>query len=313
MKIAITGATGYIGRRVVREAAARGYEVTALVRRRCSEIQPYALQYPIEDTIHALEGVDAVVHLAGLAHIHKEEQGDRLRYEAANCQLPLQIAQAAHRAGVARFVHVSSVGVHGSWSKLPVDESSPFAAETTYAASKLHGEFVLRANFAGTPTQLVIIRPPMVYGSESPGNFARLVSLVRKGIPLPFGSVTERRSFVYVWNLVDFLLHCATHPGLAGNYVVGDGSDVSLKELLNRIAIAVDTRLHLLPFPPPLLRVAGRFSGLKREMDSLTRPMLVDWSRAREIAHWSPPFEVSDKIEESAILRHPAVNGSIVA
>lgn len=303
MKLAVTGATGYIGRRLVRTAAERGHHVVALVRTPCADIEPYSVQLPIDDSVKALERADAVIHLAGLAHVHRDERGIRSAFEEVNCHLPLRIAETARRAGVPRFVHVSSIGVHGGWSERPIDESSPFAARTPYAISKLEAELSLDAYFESQQAELVIVRPPMVYGPGCPGNFRRLVDLVRHGLPLPFGAVTVRRSFVYVSNLVDFLLHCATRPALRGTYVVGDGSDFNVTELLKGIAAGADMKVLLFPFPPRLLRAAARLIGLGQEMESLTRPMLVNWSRARESASWTPPFEVAGRIEESAAAR----------
>lgn len=292
MKIAVTGATGYIGRQLVRAAAERGHAVLALVRRPDDELARFASQHVMDGELpRHLEGVDAIAHLAGLAHVRRTGRSDGAAFEDANRQFALTVADAAQHAGVARLAYVSSIGVHGNRSDAPIVESSPFAPDTPYAVSKLMGEQALTRFHAQTPSRLVIVRPPMVYGPGCPGNLPRLARLVARGLPLPFATVTARRSLVYVGNLVDFLLR-AIQPDVAGEcFVVGDGSDFSLAELVTLMAGAAGVRSRMFPVPPALLRAGARALCLRREMDSLTRPMLVDWSHARTALGWSPPFE----------------------
>lgn len=292
MKIAVTGATGYIGRQLVRVAAERGHGVLALVRRPNDELARFASQHAIDGQLpRYLEGVDAIIHLAGLAHVCRTRRSDGAAFDDANRQLALTVAEAAQRACVARFAYVSSIGVHGNWSGDPIVESSPFAPDTPYAMSKLMGEQALARFHVSAPSRLVIVRPPMVYGPDCPGNFPRLARLVTRGLPLPFAAVSARRSFVHVGNLIDFLLE-AVRPGITGEcFVVGDGSDFSLAQLVTLMAGAAGVRSRMFPVPPALLRAGARAVRLRREMESLTRPMLVDWSHARTALGWSPPFE----------------------
>lgn len=301
MKIAITGATGYIGRNTIRTAAENGHEVIALARRQCNEIGRYARQSSISDPAAALQGIDVVIHLAGLAHVHRVGRQVTETFDTVNRELALNIASAARLAGVKRFIYVSSLGVHGNWSVEPIHEYSPFSPHTPYALSKLTAERELAIRLASTETRLIIVRPPMVYGPRCPGNFRRLLGLVRRGVPLPLATAAARRSFVYVGNLSDFLLHAGTWAGEADVFVIGDGSDFTARELIENIAKGARVKARLFPFPLPLLRAAGRWFGMENELNSITRPMLVNWTRAHDALRWKPPFDAERSIKDSAI------------
>ena len=245
-----------------------------------------------------LQGCDAIVHLAGRAHTRVALQDGVDLFDDSNRKLASATADAAHAAGVARFVQVSTLGVHGNWSARPVTETSALIGDTPYARSKVAAEQELAVQLNGTGTTLTIVRPPMVYGAGCPGNFPRLVKLVKSGMPLPFGSVTGTRSFIHVDNLASLLAHCAEQSGMAGVFIAGDGSDYELPELIRAIAAGIHRPARLVPFPPGLLRLAARALGRQREIDSLTRPMPVDWSKIRA-AGWTPPLATASALADA--------------
>jgi UDP-glucose 4-epimerase len=247
-----------------------------------------------------LAGCSALVHLAGRAHTRVAVADGRDLFDEANRALALRTAAAARQAGVRRFVFVSTLGVHGNWSAAPVTADSPPQLDTPYARSKWAAEQELRELCAGGAMQLCIVRPPMVYGPGCPGNFGRLVRLVQRGIPLPFGSLRGTRSFVQVDNLAAFLQRCCAQDAPAGTFVVADGSDWSLPELVRAIAAALHRPARLLPFPPALLRLAAAAAGLRREMDSLTRPMPVDARDAWRAFGWTPPVDPGPALRDAA-------------
>lgn len=302
--IAVTGATGYIGSALVERLAAGGQEVLAFTRgtapaesRAGVRWQARADGVPLAGD---LAGCSALVHLAGRAHTRVAHAGGRDLFEEANRTLALRTAAAARQAGLARFVFVSTLGVHGHRSEQPVTADSPPRLETPYARSKWAAEEDLRTACAGSTMQLCIVRPPMVYGPRCPGNFCRLARLVATGLPLPFGSVREVRSFVQVDNLASFLQHCCEPAAPAGTFVVADGSDWTLPQLLRAMAAGMGRSARLLPCPPVALRLGARLLGLGREMDSLTRPMPVDAAATRAAFGWVPPVDPARAVAAAA-------------
>ncbi|WP_151208999.1 NAD-dependent epimerase/dehydratase family protein [Bordetella petrii] len=289
MRLIMTGASGYIGQALLRQACERGHQVAVYTRRPTESggIATLPFGAPIPDDFRQ---ADALINLAGRAHTTDAGDG-RDAFDEANHQLPVRLAEQARLAGVRRFVQVSSIGVHGNASALALTESSPLAPDTPYTRSKVRGEQALHALFAATPQALAIVRPPMVYGPGCPGNFARLRRLLQTGLPLPFGAADARRSFIFVDNLVDLLLHCAAHPNGHGVYVAGDGSDYAVPQLLRAMGRELGRPARLFPVPPACLRGAALLVGLRREMDSLTRSLLVDWTHARTTLAWTPPID----------------------
>jgi len=298
VKLIMTGASGYIGRALLQRAREQGHAVAVYARQPGNAPAgvvelPYGA--PVPDDFRQ---ADALLNLAGRAHTTDTGDGHDA-FDEANHQLPLRLAEQARQAGVRRFVHVSSIGVHGNYAAGAVTEASPLAPDTPYTRSKVRGEQALQALYAATPQALAIVRPPMVYGPACPGNFTRLRKLLQTGVPLPFGAARACRSFVYVDNLADFLLGCAAHPAGHGVYVAADGSDYAVPQLLRAMGRELGRPARLFPVPPAWLRGAARLAGLRREMDSLTRPLLVDWARARAMLGWTPPVPPDEALRRS--------------
>lgn len=304
MKLVIAGASGYIGRALVHLSVECGHQVLMLVRRRCEELRPYGEQACISDA-RGLTGstADALINVAGAAHIAKSTAD----FDFANRQLPLQLAASILDGKIGRLIHLSSLSVFGSWSVRPINEMSAPSPTTPYAQSKLEADQQLTALFGPNGKRLTIIRAPMVYGAACPGNFLRLCRLVSSGAPLPFGAAHARRSFIFVKNLADFLLRCAEPNRPGGVFVVGDGSDYSVIELIEWINSACGKGTKNIAVPIYFLRIFSVIPGLSRTLDSLTRPMLVDWQRARTLMDWKPPVSRSDAMTAtlSRLIAHP--------
>ncbi len=310
-KILVTGATGFVGRALIDRMLADGRAVRAAVRTLPTElpaqVEPIAVGDigPDTDWTRAVEGIDAIVHLAARVHMTGEDAGDALpRFRAVNAAGSAALARAARAAGVRRLVLLSTTTVYGDRSVgRPFDESTPPAPVTPYAQSKLEGEQLASDILKGSPTELVVLRPPLVYGPDAKGNFARLVRLVQRGIPLPLGSVRNRRSLVFVGNLADAILRALDHPAAAGRtYIVSDGEDVSTPELIARLAAALGRQPRLIAFPPALLRLAGTLLGRGDEIGRLLDDMAVDSSRIRTELGWRPPFTVDEGLSHSVAL-----------
>jgi nucleoside-diphosphate-sugar epimerase len=247
------------------------------------------------------------VHLAARVHMTGEDAARALpRFRAVNTAGAASLARAARRAGVGRFVFASTTTVYGDRSLgRPFDESSCTAPATPYAQSKLEAERELAEILGGSATELVVLRSPLVYGPGAKGNFARLVRLVQRGVPLPLASVRNRRSLVFVENLVDAIVRVLDHPAAAGRtYVVSDGEEVSTPDLIAKIAAALGRPSRLFAFPPALLRLAGTLLGRGDETSRLLGDMAVDGSRIRRELGWAPPYSLDEGLARS--LRPPA-------
>lgn len=257
---------------------------------------------PDNDWTAALRGVDAVVHLAARAHVLRESSDEaHARYRAVNALGALRLAEAAAASGIERFVFLSSARVHGERSiDAPFTESSPLLATDPYGRSKAEAELGLAALARDSRLAPVVLRPPLVYGPEARGNFARLVALVARGVPLPLGAVRNRRSLIYVGNLVDAIVRAVDDPGAAGEtFMVSDGEDVSTPELVRRIARALGKPARLLPVPVALLRLGGALAGRSDDVARLAGDLAVDGGRIRERLQWTPPFRLDDALRLS--------------
>jgi len=241
-----------------------------------------------------LNGVDIVIHAAARAHMKKEELVDCLsEYRRVNVEGTLSLARQAAAAGLKRFIFISSIGVNGNITTRPfrVDDQ-PNPAEP-YAQSKWEAEQGLMQLAAETGMEVVIIRPPLVYGPSAPGNFGSLVRWIEKGFPLPLGAIHNKRSLVGIDNLVDLIIRCVDHSAAANQvFLAGDGEDVSTTELLRGVGKAMGRPARLTPVPAGLLQFGATLLGRKAMSQRLLGSLQVDISRTCELLDWKPPYTV---------------------
>jgi len=305
MKWLVTGANGFVGRGLVtRLGAERACKVVAATRQGGAPLAVGVSRLVVPaleaagDWSAALQGVDVVVHLAARVHVMHEQCQDPLaEFRRVNVQGTLALARQALKAGVRRFVFVSSVKVHGE-ATLP---GVPFRADDTphpqdaYGQSKLEAENDLRELVRGGPMELVIVRPPLVYGPGVQANFRSLMRAVAGGWPLPLGAVHNLRSFVAVDNLVDLLVVCGQHPAAANQaFLVSDGCDLSTTGLLQRLARAYGRPARLWSVPMPLLQWVGHLSGRGAVVQRLCGNLQLDITKTREMLGWAPPVDVDE-------------------
>jgi nucleoside-diphosphate-sugar epimerase len=287
IRIAVTGADGFVGRELCTVLREHGHEVLPIARHSNSP--------SLDDRTgweRLLVGSSAVIHLAGRAHVLREVAARPLEeFRKVNVAGTLCIAQAAASAGVRRFVFASSIGVLGSES---ADE--PFREDTAprptepYAISKYEAELALRSLEGHTGLEVAILRPPLIYGPHVKGNFLRLLRLVAAGIPLPLGFVNNRRSFVGVTNVSDLLRLCAVRPlGAQRLFVASDGQDVSTPELLAMLAARMRRPNRVFGFPVAPLRLLATMAGRGAEYRRLAGDLAVDSALARSVLGWRPP------------------------
>jgi len=302
-QVLVTGANGFIGRRLVQVLSAHGYIVRRCTRN-FSEDSDVAVGEigPDTDWSTAIAGISTVIHLAGRAHILNETISDPLEeFRRINVDGSLSIARQAEAAGAKRFIFISSIGVNGNQNISPFTEDDIPRPQEFYALSKLEAEEGLRRIAESSCMEVVIIRPPLVYGPGAPGNFKRLIQAVVKGVPLPLGSVNNRRSFVALDNLVDLILTCIDHPSAANQtFLVADGEDLSTSELLRRIADAFGKTVLLFPTPVWLLKVAATLAGKQNIIRSLCGSLQIDISKSRELLNWEPPMSVDRALKITA-------------
>lgn len=303
--VLVTGAAGFVGQALCRTLAEAGFRVRGATRRPAAGIEAAAVGEigPDTDWRAALHGVDAVVHLAARVHVMRDTAADpEQAFHAVNAAGTERLARQAAAAGVRRLVYVSSVKVNGERTAArPFDAADAAAPQDPYGRSKWAAEQALQAVSRESGLETVAVRPPLVYGPGVGGNFLRLMKLVKSGVPLPLASLRNRRSLIYLGNLVDLLALCLRHPEAAGaTFLVSDGEDLSTGELVRRLARALGRPPRLLPCPPALLRLAGTLAGRGDEVARLADSLQVDDGALRRRLGWSPPFTVDQGIAASA-------------
>ncbi|MFC5695814.1 NAD-dependent epimerase/dehydratase family protein [Pseudomonas sp. GCM10022186] len=309
MRILLTGATGFVGRAVMeRIAEVSGLDLLVALRRPFTGIPVGVTSIQVgelaadADWKSALVGRDVVVHAAARAHVLNETVADPTsEFRRVNVDGTLALAKQAAAAGVKRFVFISSIGVNGNQSSRPfTEDDSPHPVEP-YAVSKLEAEQGLRLLAVKTGMEVVIIRPPLVYGPNAPGNFARLIKLVSKGLPLPFAAVQNKRSLVALDNLVDFILTCMSHPAAANQtFLIADGEDLSIGDLLRRLGGALGKPVRLLPVSAWVLEMGAAVLGRKALYQRLCGSLQVDITKARTLLGWVPVSNVDKALGKTA-------------
>lgn len=301
MHVFLTGATGFIGNALLplllckhKVTAAARHEVSAAEGLRC---YPIADIDSATDWTPALRGMDVVVHAAARAHVMRDSHANPLAvYRKVNVDGTLNLASQAAAAGVRRFIFISSIKVNGEQTLpgRPFRATDTPAPEDAYGISKWEAEQALMQVAAETGMEIVIIRPPLVYGPGVKGNLASMIRLLEKGIPLPLGAIHNQRSLVGLDNLVDLITRCLDHPAAANQmFLAGDGVDLSTSELLRALADAMGRPARLLPVPASLLCLGASLLGKRAVAQRVLGSLQVDITHTRETLDWTPPCSVS--------------------
>ena len=311
MSILITGANGFVGRALSSAALKAGMHVTGAVRRHVAlpdGVQPVLLpgmDDSAADWRSLLAPHRAVIHTAARVHVMDDPSADPLTaFRAVNTAGTLNLARQAAMAGVRRFIFVSSVKVNGEETEAhhPYTSADLPAPQDPYGISKREAEQGLRHIAEKTGMEIVIVRPPLVYGPGVKANFASLMRVLQRGIPLPLGAVTNnRRSLVAIDNLVDLLINCIELPAAANQtFLVSDGEDLSTTALLRRMGQAMGHPARLLPVPPALLRAGAAMVGKRNVAQRLLGNLQVDITPTYKTLAWSPPVNVDEGLRRAA-------------
>lgn len=308
MNVLITGATGFVGSAFLQHCLKQNTNVIAVVRAVSAALPATVKQVAVgdlsasQDWSVALQGVDVLVHLAARAHIMKDSALDPLSiYRESNTYATLNLAKQAAKAGVKRFVFISSIKVNGEWT----EAGKPFTPSDThipidhYGMSKYEAEQGLTAIAAETGMEVVIIRPPLIYGQGVKGNFVSMMRWVQKGVPLPLGAVHNQRSLVALDNLVSFIDLCCTHPKAANEtFLIADGVDVSTTELLQKVAHGLGVSPRLVPVPVSWMRFAAKLLDKEAVANRLFGNLQVDARKARELLGWQPVVTMDEQLKK---------------
>jgi nucleoside-diphosphate-sugar epimerase len=306
MRVLVTGASGFVGRALCSDLHRGGYQLRAAVRHPAQATDLCGDVVSVPDLAREvpwrklLDEIDVVVHLAARVHVMKDTAADPIAaFRAINVSATRELARAAVEHEVRRLVYVSSIKVNGEGTNgssfTERDEARP---RDPYGVSKWEAEQALWAVAREGGLEVTVVRPPLVYGPHVGGNFLRLLKLVRSGIPLPFGAIENSRSMIYVGNLSDALIACATREPAAGStYLVSDGEDLSTARLVAEIGQLMGKRGRLLPIPEVLLRLAGTCIQRADEVDRLIGSLRVDSSAIRTELAWNPPFSVMQGLQ----------------
>jgi UDP-glucose 4-epimerase len=306
MSLLLTGATGFVGQHLVSELKRRNLPYQIAVRTQAEkDVQPECISVGDVNAhtawSQALEGVTNVIHLAARVHITHEISSDAYAaFRAVNTAGTLNLARQAAAVGVRRFVFLSSVKVNGEGSPHAYRETDTPAPEDAYAVSKWEAEQGLWKISADTGMEIVILRIPLVYGPGVGANFLQLLKAVNKAWPLPLGGIHNRRSLLYIGNLVDATLVVLKHPDAANKlYLLSDGQDVSTTQLVEFMAQALHKSSRLLSVPQGLLRLVAGLMGKSSAVDRLFGSLVLDSSKFRKELNWIPPFLMQQGLAET--------------
>ena len=308
-RVLVTGGKGLVCKALAARLLAQGLAVRVSTRQnyaitdlRLEWVQTTDLN-AVTDWLPALRAIDAVVHCAARVHVMHDTTADPLTaFRAVNVAGTLNLARQAAAAGVKRFVFISSVKVNGESTPpgrafTEVDAPNP---QDAYGVSKMEAEQGLLQLSADTGLEVVIIRPPLVYGPGVKANFAALMRAVQRGWPLPLGAVHNQRSLVALDNLVDFIVTCITHPQAANQtFLVSDGQDLSTTELVRGMAQAAGVPARLLPVPVWALQAGATLLGKGDAVQRLCGNLQVDISKARSLLGWVPPVSVEEGLRRA--------------
>ena len=314
MRVLVTGASGFLGSQILSELIAYGYEVKALVRQLNNKFPLEVDQIVINDISKLkssssdyddiFENVDSVIHTAGLAHILKSNSKYNSEdFIKINRDATIELAKISSKS-VKRFVFISSIGVNGTYNSSPFLENDTPYPSGDYATSKYQAELGLFDIVKNSSMEVVIIRPPLIYGPAAKGNFHTLAKLIEKGIPLPLGSVSNKRSLIGLDNLVNFVIFCADFnktPKAANQlFLISDGEDVSTTELLVRMFTSFGMRPRLVKIPIPFLSFVVNIFGKSKIDRQLFKSVQIDNSKARTLLGWTPVTSMNEQLRKVA-------------
>ena len=308
MRLLITGATGFIGKALIVELVQQNFNISIAVRYKTNLFTDKVKQFVVGDFSDnpdfstSLAKVDCIIHLAGKAHVIDKDKTSVLdEFRKINTELTLSLAKQAITAGSKRFIFLSSIGVNGNQTDVPFLETDTPNPQESYALSKYEAEQGLLKLAKNRNLEVVIIRPPLVYGNNAPGNFGRLLHWAGAKLmfPLPLGVVHNTRSLIAIDNLVSFIITCTSHPKAANEiFLISDDGSLSTTQLLKKIAKAFNKKAFLLPVPVSWMIFMAKILGREADAVRLFSSLVVDSSKARKLLNWSPVVTMNEQLND---------------
>lgn len=307
-KILLTGATGFVGIALCKQLIQQGFHVRAAVRQLSSNLDHAIEQVVVGDLENqinwheSIQGITTIIHLAARVHVMQETANNPLTaFRSVNYFPTIKLAQTAANNGVKRFIYVSTVKVNGEITHItPFSEQDPVAPQDAYAISKCEAEQFLQQLANDTHLEVTIVRPTLVYGPGVKGNFINLLKLVNKGFPLPLNNIHNRRSMVYLDNLVDALFICIKHPNAANQiFLVSDEYPISTSDLLRDLGELLNKPNRLFTIPENCLKLIGKVVNRSAEFERVLNSLEVNTNKIFTVLKWKPPFTTREGLHET--------------
>lgn len=302
--VLVTGITGFLGSSIKSKLCSLGYQVVTAGRTTNSYCDvEFDLEKPF-DLVKQLKNIDVIIHSAAIVHVMKNKKMADENYQKANYEATIELAKQAVEAGVKRFIFISSIKVNGETTtgRLPFSSSDQPSPKDAYGLSKAKAETGLLELAKKTGLEVVIIRPPLVYGPGVKANFASLVKLATKCMPLPFGSINNKRSFVFIDNLTDFITMTVNHPIAANQiWLISDDEDLSTSQLLRLIIEYSQSKAFLFNVPQCVFVNLCELFGKKDIAERLCGDLQVNIKHTKEALNWTPPYTVQQAIKKTVL------------
>ena len=305
MNILITGSNGFLGQYLCQHLAEQSYSILAQTRKpqKFTHSAVTNINFDLNDDLDNIDlsHVDVIIHCAGRAHIMNEIAESPLKaYRHTNVQGTLNLAKKAAESGVKRFIYLSSIKVNGEETTInPFTPNDEFKTNDPYGLSKYEAEQALLELSKNTGLEIVIIRPVLIYGPNVKANFKSMVNLAIKKIPLPIGCLDNKRSMVSVYNLVDLIHVCMTHPKAKNEvFLASDQDDISVKQLFEKLAYHQNNNLIILPVPKSLIAFLASLVGKKAMASRLCSELIVDTSKKTQLLGWTAPYTVDTSLQK---------------
>jgi nucleoside-diphosphate-sugar epimerase len=310
MNVLVTGANGFVGKALCEALLENGHRVIAIYRSQQKVrvgVSPHFISdiNASTDWSEVLSNVDVVVHLAARVHVMNDiAENPLMEFRKINVDASLNLANQAILAGVKRFIYLSSIKVNGEFTLAdkPFTETDIANPQDAYAISKHEAELALWGVCQHNNMELVIIRPPLIYGAGVKANFANMMRVVKRGVPLPLGKIHNQRSFIYVNNLTSLIIRCVEHTAAANQlFLASDNCDLSTTDLLTRCAKALAVKSRLIPIPQKMIEMAAAMLGKRDFAQRLCGNLQVNSAKARNLLAWQPPFTIDQGLKATAM------------